>query len=98
MLPHAFAERGVLKLRYAARIRASDAWRGAKVTEFELRQLDAAKSAQQSTRRTPRTPHDFGCRNHAKLNDKQGQDSVLAAHYRPPRPMNFPASGCVRPL
>lgn len=34
-----FGERPVLKLMYAAVIRASDSWRGVKVTEFELGQL-----------------------------------------------------------
>lgn len=34
-----FGERPVLKLMYAAVIRASDTWRGVKVTEFELGQL-----------------------------------------------------------
>ena len=34
-----FGERPVLKLMYAAVIRASESWRGVKVTEFELDQL-----------------------------------------------------------
>jgi len=34
-----FGERAVLKLMYAAVIRASETWRGVKVTEFELGQL-----------------------------------------------------------
>ena len=34
-----FGERPVLKLMYAAVIRASETWRGVKVTEFELGQL-----------------------------------------------------------
>ena len=32
-IPYAFGERTVLKLMYAALIRASDSWRGVKVTE-----------------------------------------------------------------
>ena len=40
-IPHAFGERPVLKLMYAALIRASESWRGVKVTEFETRQLQA---------------------------------------------------------
>lgn len=35
-----FGERAVLKLMYAALIRASDSWRGIRVTEFESRQLN----------------------------------------------------------
>ena len=40
MIPHAFGERPVLKLMYAALIRASDTWRHVVITEFELRQLE----------------------------------------------------------
>jgi transposase-like protein len=39
VIPHAFGERAVLKLMYAALIRAAERWRGLKMTEFELRQL-----------------------------------------------------------
>jgi putative transposase len=39
VIPHAFGERAVLKLMYAAVMRASESWRGIKITEFELRQL-----------------------------------------------------------
>ena len=39
-IPHAFGERAVLKLMYAALIRASDSWRGVMITEFEVKQLD----------------------------------------------------------
>jgi putative transposase len=42
-IPHAFGERAGLKLMYAALIRASDSWRGVKVTEFETRQLQALR-------------------------------------------------------
>lgn len=38
-MPHAFGERPVLKLMYAAVIRAADRWRGVTVGEFEQRQL-----------------------------------------------------------
>jgi transposase-like protein len=38
-IPHAFGERAVLKLMYAALIRASDSWRRVVITEFELKQL-----------------------------------------------------------
>jgi transposase-like protein len=39
VIPHAFGERAVMKLMYAALLRASQSWRGIKITEFELRQL-----------------------------------------------------------
>jgi putative transposase len=39
IIPHAFGERAVLKLMYAALIRASDTWRRVVITEFELKQL-----------------------------------------------------------
>jgi putative transposase len=35
VIPHAFGERAVLKLMYAALIRAAERWRGLRMTEFE---------------------------------------------------------------
>jgi len=43
VIPHAFGERPVLKLMYAALIRAADKWRGLRMTEFEQRQLKAIR-------------------------------------------------------
>jgi putative transposase len=43
VIPHAFGERAVLKLMYAALIRAAERWRGIRITEFELRQLNAIR-------------------------------------------------------
>ena len=43
VIPHAFGERTVLKLMYAALIRAAERWRGLKMTEFERRQLTAIR-------------------------------------------------------
>src|SRR6516225_1545877 len=43
VIPHAFGERAVLKLIYAALIRAAERWRGIRVTEFEQRQLKAIR-------------------------------------------------------
>lgn len=40
IIPHAFGERAVLKLMYAALIRASETWRRVVISEFELRQLE----------------------------------------------------------
>ena len=38
VIPHAFGERAVAKLMYAALIRARDTWKNIVITEFELRQ------------------------------------------------------------
>jgi putative transposase len=43
IVPHAFGERPVLKLMYAAVIRAADRWHGITVGEFEQRQLRAIR-------------------------------------------------------
>ena len=43
VLPHAFGERALLKLMYAATLRASEKWRGIHVTPFERRQLEAIR-------------------------------------------------------
>lgn len=43
IIPHAFGERPVLKLMYAAVIRAADRWRGIAIGEFEQRQLRAIR-------------------------------------------------------
>ena len=43
VIPHAFDERAVLKLIYAALIRAAERWRGIRITQFEQRQLKAIR-------------------------------------------------------
>jgi len=43
VIPHAFGERAVLKLMYAALIRAAERWRGLRMTEFERHQLAALR-------------------------------------------------------
>jgi transposase-like protein len=43
VIPHAFGERAVLKLMYAALIRAAERWRGLRMSEFEQRQLTAIR-------------------------------------------------------
>jgi transposase-like protein len=43
VIPHAFGERAVLKLMFAALIRAAERWRGLRMSEFELRQLKAIR-------------------------------------------------------
>jgi transposase-like protein len=44
VIPHAFGERAVLKLMYAALIRAAERWHGLKMTDFERRQLAALRA------------------------------------------------------
>lgn len=43
VLPHAFGEKPLLKLMYAAVIRAAAKWRGLKVTAFDRQQLEAIR-------------------------------------------------------
>lgn len=43
VIPHAFGEKALLKLMYAATIRASSRWRGIKVTAFDRQQLEAIR-------------------------------------------------------
>ena len=40
VIPHAFGERAVLKLMYAALIRASQTWKRVVISQFELKQID----------------------------------------------------------
>lgn len=44
VMPHAFGEKPLLKLMFAAVIRASAKWRGIKVTAFDRQQLDAIRT------------------------------------------------------
>ena len=40
---HAFGERAVLKLMYAALIRSAESWRGITISPFEARQLSVIR-------------------------------------------------------
>jgi transposase-like protein len=44
VIPNAFGERPVMKLMYAALIRATEKWRGLRMTAFESKQLEALKA------------------------------------------------------
>ncbi len=44
VIPNAFGERPVMKLMYAALIRATEKWRGLRMTAFESKQLQALKA------------------------------------------------------
>jgi transposase-like protein len=56
VLPHAFGERAVPKLTYAALIRAAEQWRGLGISEFELRQLKAIRDELNSAFEARTTP------------------------------------------
>ena len=43
VLPHAFCERPVLKLMFAAMIRPSERWRAFRITDIECRQMTAVR-------------------------------------------------------
>jgi transposase-like protein len=43
VIPHAFGERAVLKLMYAALIRAAETWKRIVISEFELKQLESLR-------------------------------------------------------
>jgi transposase-like protein len=44
VMPHAFGEKALLKLMFAATLRASAKWRGIKMTPFDRQQLDAIRN------------------------------------------------------
>jgi putative transposase len=65
VIPHAFGERPVLKLLYAAVIRAADRWRGLTIGEFEQRQLRAIReelNCAHTARVAPAVPAPTGVR------------------------------------
>jgi len=49
MIPHPFGKGAVMKLRYAAIFRASQTWRGVRISEFEQRQLKNTEGRTRST-------------------------------------------------
>ena len=66
LIPHAFGEKPVLKLMFAAMIRASQSWRRVIISEFELKQiaelrqqLKADFEKQSSTQSRPASLHNF---------------------------------------
>jgi len=60
IVANAFGERAVLKLMYAALIRASESWRGIQIKPFEVKQLEAMKeeldAEHQRRHEPPRAP------------------------------------------
>ncbi|MBX6322422.1 MAG: transposase, partial [Rhodospirillaceae bacterium] len=62
VIPHAFRERALLKLMYAALIRAAERWRAIKTTAFERRQPQAIRhelDRARAQRTAPATRPDF---------------------------------------
>ncbi len=43
IIPNGFGEKPVLKLMFAALVRAAERWRGLRFSEFELRQITAVR-------------------------------------------------------
>lgn len=58
VIPHAFGERAVMKLMFAALMRASQTWRGVTITDFERKQMESLRSELQA---------DFSAQNAAPL-------------------------------
>ena len=56
VIPHTFGERAVLKLMYAALIRAAERWRGIKISGFEQRQLKAIRGERDDAFTTRNAP------------------------------------------
>lgn len=53
---HLFGERPVLKLMYAALVRASDSWRGVAITDFERKQLERLQEELRDAHRKATAP------------------------------------------
>ena len=70
IIPHAFGEKPVLKLMFAALIRASQSWRRVVISEFELKQLSELRlqlktdfAKQTSANPKPASLHHFSSKN-----------------------------------
>lgn len=59
VIPHAFGERPVLKLMFAALTRASQSWRHIVITEFEIRQLAELRQQLKTEERPKFTPQNL---------------------------------------
>ncbi len=57
VIPHAFGEKAVLKLMFAALIRASQSWRRVSISDFEQRQLADLRLLLRAEHTAPATPH-----------------------------------------
>jgi transposase-like protein len=69
VIPHAFGERAVLKLMYAALIRASETWRRIVISDFELKQLEQLRE-HLNRRHAERTAAVVKSASHSKISSK----------------------------
>jgi putative transposase len=73
VIPHAFGERAVMKLMFAALLRASETWRGVRMTEFELRQLSLLRlelNEQFAARHAPAQPQSINPASRSRISSK----------------------------
>jgi putative transposase len=69
VIPHAFGERAVLKLMYAALIRASQTWQRMVISEFELKQIEELREELNAAHRE-RTASAVRTASHTKISSK----------------------------
>ena len=73
VIPHAFGERAVMKLMFAALLRASEKWRGVRMTEFEVRQLTLLRielNEQFATQHAPATAQTINPASRSRVSSK----------------------------
>lgn len=71
VIPHAFGERPVFKLMYAALIRASETWKNVVIKQFELRQLEQLRE-HLNERHSERTAPVVKCASRSRISSKNG--------------------------
>jgi putative transposase len=71
VIPHAFGERAVLKLMYAALIRASHTWQRMVISEFELKQIEELREELNAAHRE-RTAPAVSTASRPKISSKDG--------------------------
>ena len=82
MIPHAFGERAVLKLMYAALIRASQTWRKVVISEFELKQIEELRNALDKEFKE-RNVSNVQQASHQRIYSNAGLDPTLAPFVQP---------------
>ena len=81
IIPHAFGERAVLKLMYAALLRASRTWRRIVISEFELKQIEELRSELEREFKE-RTGSVVQSASHQRIYSKRGLDVSLPSQWR----------------
>jgi hypothetical protein len=74
VIPHAFGERAVLKLMFAAMLRASRTWQRVVISDFELRQIEELRT----DRRGVKAANDVNC-NRIPSSDLQQRRDLTAS-------------------